>query len=171
MARNDFASQTLCPVARAESIAGDIWTVLVLRELFMGTHRFDEIQAMTGATPQMVAARLKNLESEGLVERQRYNERPARYEYHLTDKGRDFWPVLMALRAWGEKWCRLPGEDRAVEYLHTSCGHSAGLGPVCDYCGELLRREELGTTFSTATAAERETRRTASRARKQRGSA
>jgi DNA-binding HxlR family transcriptional regulator len=167
MARNDIALQTLCPVARAESVAGDIWTVLVLRELFANNHRFDEIQAMTGATPQMVATRLKNLEADGLVERRRYNERPPRYEYHLTEKGSDFFPVLLALRAWGEKWCRLPGEEMSMDYFHQPCGHSAGLGPLCGHCGELLRREDLTAKRSPAAIAERETRRRAVKASKQ----
>ena len=168
MARNDIALQTLCPVARAESVAGDIWTVLVLRELFANNHRFDEIQAMTGATPQMVAARLKNLEADGLVERRRYNERPPRYEYHLTEKGADFFPVLMALRAWGEKWCGCPGEEPSLEYTHNICGQPAGFGPLCDHCGQLLRHEELTRKLSPAAIAEREARREAQKAARQR---
>lgn len=157
----DSAAQTQCPVARAESVAGDIWTVLVLRELLAGTHRFDEIQAMTGATPQMAATRLKKLEADGLVERRRYSERPPRYEYHLTEKGADFFPVLMALRAWGEKWMRLPGEEPSILYTHNVCGQPAGFGPLCDHCGKLLRREELTRHFSPAAIAEREARREA----------
>src|SRR5215470_15165781 len=86
-------AQTLCPVARAELVVGDRWTVLVLRELFAGNHRFEEIQAQTGATPQMVAARLKQLEADGLVERRPYSDRPLRFGYHLTDKGDAFFPV------------------------------------------------------------------------------
>ncbi|SFK78528.1 transcriptional regulator, HxlR family [Mesorhizobium albiziae] len=159
MAKLDIFQQTLCPVARAESVVGDIWTVLVLRELFARNHRFDEIQVMTGATPQMLATRLKKLEADGLLERRLYNKRPPRYEYHLTDKGRDFWPVLMALRAWGEKWCRLPGEELSTNYVHQTCGHAAGLGPLCDHCGELLRHEELIGKPSRARAAELEQRR------------
>lgn len=162
-AGNKQAFQTLCAVARAESVVGDIWTVLVLRELFAGNHRFDEIQVMTGATPQMAVARLKTLEAEGLIERRLYNERPPRYEYHLTDKGADFFPVLMALRAWGEKWYRLPGEGPSVDYLHKTCGHSAGLGPMCDHCGELLRREDLTARPSEASSAEREAWRAAAK--------
>ena len=168
MPRPDLFQQTLCPVARAESVAGDIWTVLVLRELFASNHRFDEIQAMTGATPQMVATRLKNLEADGLVERHRYHERPLRYEYHLTEKGEDFFPVLMALRAWGEKWCRLPGEEPSLEYTHNICGQPAGFGPLCDHCGQLLRRDELSRKLSPAAIAEREARRDALKAARQR---
>jgi DNA-binding HxlR family transcriptional regulator len=171
MPKPDLFQQTLCPVARAESVFGDIWSVLVLRELFSANHRFDEIQVQTGATPQMVASRLKNLESDGLVERRLYSERPPRYEYHLTDKGRDFWPVLMALRAWGEKWCRLPGEEMSLSYLHNVCGQPAGLGPLCDHCGELLRREELTGMRSQASEAEREARRKTAKDLRQRASA
>ena len=159
MAKPDFFQQTLCPVARAEGVFGDIWSVLILRELFSGNHRFDEIQAMTGATPQMVATRLKQLEADGVVERRRYSQRPPRFEYHLTEKGTDFWPVMMALRAWGEKWCRLPGEEMSVDYLHDRCGNPAGLGPLCDHCGELLRRDELVARRSPSSEAERAARR------------
>ncbi len=168
MARPDLFQQTLCPIARAESVAGDIWTVLVLRELLADNHRFDEIQAMTGATPQMAATRLKKLEADGLVERRPYSKRPPRYEYHLTEKGADFFPVLMALRAWGEKWARLPGEKPSLEYAHKVCGKPAGFGPLCDHCGQLLRREELTRTLSAAAVAEREARREAVKAAQRR---
>jgi DNA-binding HxlR family transcriptional regulator len=140
---DNTADQTLCPVARAETVVGGRWTVLILRELFMRCHRFDEIQAQTGATPQMIAARLKKLEEDGLVKRRVYNKRPQRYEYHLTEKGEAFFAVLLALRAWGETWCKSPKEGRAMIYIHLTCGKPAGLGPVCESCGKPLRSEEL----------------------------
>lgn len=154
-------TQTLCPISRAEAIVGDRWTVLVLRELFMGSHRFDEIQAQTGGTPQMIAARLKNMEADGLVARRPYNERPPRYEYHLTPKGQAFYSVVLALRAWGETWCKSPEEGLAVVYTHKTCGQPAGLGPLCEHCGELLRREELISEPSAAYIEERNARREA----------
>ncbi|MGF6283470.1 winged helix-turn-helix transcriptional regulator [Pseudomonas silensiensis] len=154
-------TQTLCPISRAEAIVGDRWTVLVLRELFMGSHRFDEIQAQTGGTPQMIAARLKNMEADGLVARRPYNERPPRYEYHLTPKGQAFYSVVLALRAWGETWCKSPEEGLAVVYTHKTCGQPAGLGPLCEHCGELLRREELISEPSAAYLEERNARREA----------
>ena len=169
MTEIDSAAETQCPVARTAGVTGDFWSLLTLRELFAGNHRFDEIQAMTGATPQMVAARLKKLEAAGLVERRPYSERPPRYEYHLTDKGSDFFPVMMALRAWGETWLRLPGEDPSVVYTHLSCGQPAGFGALCNHCGQPLRHEHLKATQSAATVAERETLRATfkkSRARK-----
>ena len=137
------AEQTLCPVARAETAVGDRWTVLILRELFVANHRFEELQAQTEATPQMIAARLKKLEADGLVKRRVYNKRPLRHDYHLTEKGEAFFPVLLALRAWGETWCKSPGEGRAVMYTHRTCGKPAGLGPVCESCGQPLRRKDL----------------------------
>ncbi|WP_460126338.1 winged helix-turn-helix transcriptional regulator [Pseudomonas sp. S2_C03] len=161
MSTNTNAPDTLCPIARAEAVVGDRWTVLVLRELFMGSHRYDEIQAQTGGTPQMVATRLKNLEAEGMVERRLYNERPPRYEYHLSEKGRAFYSVILALRAWGETWCKSPEEGLAVVYTHKACGEPAGLGPACDHCGELLRRDELASEQSPAYQAERLARREA----------
>ena len=159
MSANPGTSQTLCPISRAEEIVGDRWTVLVLRELFMGSHRFDEIQAQTGGTPQMIATRLKNMEADGLVTRRPYNERPLRYEYHLTAKGEAFYSVLLALRAWGETWCKSPQEGLAVRYTHQACGKPAGLGPLCEHCGEPLRRGQLISEHSEAYATERKSRR------------
>ena len=103
MAVKKNSPETLCPIARAEDIVGDRWTVLVLRELFMRNHRYDEIQVQTGGTPQMVAARLKSLEADGMLERRAYSERPPRYEYVPTARGEDFRMVLMALVAWGNR--------------------------------------------------------------------
>ena len=156
--KGNAADQTLCPVARAESIVGDRWTVLLLRELFMRMHRFEEIQAQTGATPQMIASRLKKLEADGLVKRRAYNERPLRYEYHLTEQGEAFYPVILALRAWGETWCKSPREGRAVIYTHLTCGMPAGLGPVCESCCKPLRREDLRAEQGPKYRRERETR-------------
>jgi len=156
--KDNTADQTLCPVARAEGIVSDRWTVLILRELFMRMHRFEEIQAQTGATPQMIAARLKKLEADGLVKRHVYNKRPLRHEYRLTEKGEAFYPVVLALRAWGETWCKSPREGRAVNYTHRTCGKPAGLGPVCESCRKPLRREDLIAEQAPKYRREREVR-------------
>jgi DNA-binding HxlR family transcriptional regulator len=94
----------------------------------MRMHRFEEIQAQTGAKPQMIAARLRKLEADGLVKRHVYNKRPLRHEYHLTEKGEAFYPVILTLRAWGETWCKSPKEGRAVIYTYLTYGKLAGLG-------------------------------------------
>ena len=149
---------TECPIARSQSLVGERWTILVIRELFMGVSRFDGIQAQTGATPQMLAARLKKLEEAGLIERRPYSTRPLRYEYALTEMGLDFYPVILALRAWGEKWCKPRGKKLAVRYTHIPCGKDLGLGTVCRSCGAELKRSDLAAKLAPAYASEREQR-------------
>jgi DNA-binding HxlR family transcriptional regulator len=149
---------TLCPVGRAAAVVGDRWSVLVLRELFSENHRFEEIQAQTDATPQMVAARLKSLEADGIIERRIYNERPLRHDYHLTPKGEALYPAFLALRAWGETWLKKPKEGRTVDYIHKTCGKPAGLGTVCESCGKVLKRADLEGDFNPAYQAERDAR-------------
>jgi DNA-binding HxlR family transcriptional regulator len=149
---------TDCPIARTQSLVGERWTVLVIRELFMGNTHFDDIQAQTGATPQMLAARLKKLEAAGLIKREPYSTRPLRYEYVLTEMGQDFYPVILALRAWGEKWCKPRKKGVAVRYTHVPCGHDPGLGTVCQSCGMVLKQADLTSKPSLAYARERENR-------------
>lgn len=156
--KGNDADQTLCPVARSETEVGDRWTVLILRELLSGNHRFEELQGFTGATPQMITTRLKKLEADGLVKRRIYSQRPKRYDYHLTEKGEAFHPVLLALRAFGETWCKSPREGRAMNYTHLTCGGPAGLGPVCETCGKPLRRAELIAEASPKYRRERQAR-------------
>lgn len=149
------SAPTLCPVARSQEVVGDRWTVLVLRELFMGNGRFDTLQTQTEATPQMLASRLKKLEAAGLVERRPYSTRPLRHEYALTEMGAEFYPVILALRGWGEKWCKTPQEGVAVQYTHLPCGKDPGLGMVCQHCGVELRRSELAARPSASYEQER----------------
>lgn len=104
----DGVNETLCPTARALSVVGERWTLLILRELSFGVHRFDEIQAQTKMSPNLLARRLKRLETDGLVERRSYSQRPPRYEYHRTAKGEGMDTVLLALRAWGMQWESAP---------------------------------------------------------------
>jgi DNA-binding HxlR family transcriptional regulator len=152
--------ETECPIARSQKIVGDRWTVLILRELFMGNHRFEEIQAQTEATPQMLSSRLKKLEADGVIERRKYSKRPIRHEYVLTDMGQDLYSVVLALRAWGETWCKPKGR-LAVQQIHIPCGHDPGLGAACQSCGATLRKSELKSEMSPAYSRERELRRAA----------
>src|SRR3712207_9474368 len=107
MKRTEFASWP-CSVARTVDLLGDWWTPLVLREAFLGVRRFDDMPRELGIGRNVLTQRLKRLVEEGLLERVRYQEKPDRYGYHLTEKGRDFSPVLGALSCWGDR--RLPGE-------------------------------------------------------------
>ena len=93
----------VCSVARTLEVVGDRWSLLVIREAFLGNHRFDAIQRRTGAPRDILAARLRKLVETGVLERRRYQERPPRDEYHLTAAGRELHPVITALRQWGDR--------------------------------------------------------------------
>lgn len=105
-------SEFKCPAARALDSVGDWWSILIIRDAFQGLGRFDEFQASLGIAPNILTRRLKHLVAEGLFEKRLYCQRPARYEYALTAKGRDFFPVLMALFAWGNR--HLPPDEVAM---------------------------------------------------------
>jgi Predicted transcriptional regulators len=92
-----------CPIARSLERVGEWWSILILRDAFQGLTRFDEFQKSLDIAPNMLTRRLKALVEAGLLERRRYSERPPRDEYLLTERGRDFRPVLWSLLAWGNK--------------------------------------------------------------------
>lgn len=102
MQRTSFKNME-CPAARALERVGEWWSILILRDAFHGLSRFDEFQASLGIAPNILTRRLKQLTENGLLARHRYSERPPRYEYRLTAQGRDFFPVLAALLAWGNR--------------------------------------------------------------------
>jgi DNA-binding HxlR family transcriptional regulator len=97
--------QRSCPVARTLDLIGERWSLLILRDLFLsGPRRFQDFQeSMDGLAPNILSARLKDLEENDLVVRRLYSEHPPRLEYHLSDKGRSLGPVLKALKQWGEQ--------------------------------------------------------------------
>ncbi len=130
-----------CSIARTVDLLGDWWTPLVLRELFFGLTRFDDLQRALSIGRNVLTDRLRRLEHEGLLERRQYQERPPRFEYHLTEKGRDFHPVLLAMMRWGDRW--LHGSKGAPVLLrHTRCGAITHAEPTCAHCHEPLRHEE-----------------------------
>ena len=124
----------VCSIARTLEVVGDRWALLVVREAFLGVHRFDEIQRKTGAPRDILAARLKKLVETGVLERRLYQERPARYEYQLTEAGRGLYAVVTALRQWGDRYVTAPGPTPA-RFAHT-CGAHDPAQFVCPDCGE-----------------------------------
>jgi DNA-binding HxlR family transcriptional regulator len=92
-----------CPVARALSIIGDRWTLLIVRDCFLGKSRFEEFQKSLGVTRHVLSDRLKRLVEQGVLERNAYSQKPLRYAYSLSEKGRDFAPALIGLKDWGKK--------------------------------------------------------------------
>lgn len=124
-----------CSMATALEVIGEKWSLLVVRELALGVHRFDRIARNTGAPRDILTARLRRLESAGVLEKRLYQERPERFEYHLTAAGKELRPILLALAQWGERWA---GDDNRVEWIH-SCGEPLDLVPTCRACGEEVR--------------------------------
>lgn len=103
----DLASNH-CPVARTLTLIGDRWTILILRDCFFGLSKFDQFAASTGATRHVIASRLKRLVEAGILEKSAYQTRPQRYDYTLTQKGRDLGPVLLSLKTWGQQYTPAP---------------------------------------------------------------
>jgi DNA-binding HxlR family transcriptional regulator len=130
-----------CSIARTLAVLGERWTLLVLRQSFLRTKRFEDFQAALGIARNVLAERLQRLVGEGILERRQYQERPARYEYKLTQKGLDLYPVLVSLMQWGDRY---NAEDGApVVLVHRSCGHVADPNFVCSHCGEELDPREV----------------------------
>src|SRR6516225_5909622 len=103
MLRNDYQGQD-CSIARALEVVGERWTLLIVRDAFLGLRRFDQFQDSLGVARNVLTDRLKRLVQEGILERVRYSERPERYEYRLRPKGRDLAVTLAGLRQWGDKY-------------------------------------------------------------------
>ena len=103
MLKRDYAGQN-CSIARALEIVGERWTLLIVRDAFLGLRRFDQFQESLGIARNVLTDRLNRLVEEGVLERVRYSERPARYEYRLTRKGRDLQIALAGLRQWGDAY-------------------------------------------------------------------
>lgn len=151
---------SVCPIARALAVVGDRWTMLILRELFLGTRRFEEFQLQSGMSPHLLSTRLKRLEADGVVSRRLYSERPARHEYRLTHKGLDLYPLLLGLKSWGEKWGDFEeAAEPALVITHRQCGHETGLKLSCPECGEPFGPKDALVTLGKNFTAERAARR------------
>jgi DNA-binding HxlR family transcriptional regulator len=143
MKRTSFARWP-CSIARTVDLLGDWWTPLVLREAFYGVRRFDEFQQSLGIGRNILTERLRRLVDNGLLERRKYQDRPQRHEYRLTEKGRDFFPVLAALMRWGDRWLD-GGKGEPVTLRHLTCGQVSRAEIVCSECGEPLSARDVVT--------------------------
>lgn len=128
-----------CSIAGALEVIGEKWSLLAIRELFLGAYRFNEIQANTGAPRDILADRLRKLVDSGVVERERYQEHPPRDEYHLTAAGHALFGAITMLREWGDEFCPQPG---VPEFTH-KCGNIAKSRVVCAHCGEPVTERNL----------------------------
>jgi DNA-binding HxlR family transcriptional regulator len=127
-----------CSIAAALTVLGEKWSLLVVRELALNVHRFDQIARNTGAPRDILTSRLRRLEAEGVLEKRLYQDHPARYEYHLSEAGGELRPILLALADWGERWTGQGG----ARWIH-SCGHELDLVHTCAACGGEVTGSDL----------------------------
>ena len=133
----DFA----CSIARTMDVIGEPWSPLVLRDVFAGVHRFDQIQADLGVSRKVLTERLNHLVEQGVLDRRQYDARP-RFEYHLTDKGTELVDLLMVMVGWGDRW--LAGQaGPPVLYRHRACGQVSQVDLRCASCGEPMHAGDV----------------------------
>ena len=141
MQRTDFALMQ-CSIARGLAIAGEPWTPLVIRDVYIGINRFDDLQRDLGISRKVLAERLRHLVNAGMLERRPYSERPLRHEYALTEMGMEYVDVLMAMVAWGDRWTAGAAGPPAL-YRHRSCGRITHVVPHCAVCGEEMHATDV----------------------------
>jgi DNA-binding HxlR family transcriptional regulator len=122
MKRTSFGKMQ-CPVARSLERIGEWWSILIIRDALHGLTRFDQFEDSLGIAPNMLTRRLAALVKAGVLEKHRYSERPPRYEYLLTARGRDFKQVILAMQAWGNK--HFAPEGASVMLVHAATGEAA----------------------------------------------
>jgi DNA-binding HxlR family transcriptional regulator len=136
MLGSDYKGQN-CSIARSLELVGERWTILVLRDAFLGLRRFDQFQRSLGIARNVLAARLERLIGEEILEKIPYQERPLRHEYRLTAKGLDLWPVVVELLRWGDRYAA-PATGPPIVLRHEGCGGELGEHRACTRCGKLL---------------------------------
>jgi len=158
MQRTDFAGMA-CSIARTLAVAGEPWSPLILRDVWLGIRRFEGLQRDLGISRKVLAERLRWLVDQGVLERRAYEQRPPRHEYVLTPKGLELCDVLMAIAAWGDRWTA--GEAGPPALLrHTVCGQITHAEIRCARCGEPLHAQDVvlepgpGAVLSPAAAAD-----------------
>lgn len=134
MHRTSFA-QMHCSIAQTLDLVGEWWTPLILRDIYLGLHRFDEIAENLEISRNLLTRRLKDLVDRGILERHKYQDRPARHSYHLTETGGELVLALLVLMAWGDRRATPPGGPPA-RLIHQGCRQSFSPVVVCSCCGE-----------------------------------
>jgi DNA-binding HxlR family transcriptional regulator len=128
-------------VSQTLKVIGDRWSFMVIREAFFGVRRFDDLQNKLGIAPNILTDRLDRLVGEGIFVRRKYQDFPERYEYPLTDKGKDLYGPLVAMLRWGDDW--LARKKPPLILTHKGCGHDFNPTVVCDHCRKPLRAKEM----------------------------
>jgi DNA-binding HxlR family transcriptional regulator len=134
-----------CPIARTLDVIGEWWTLLIVRDAFLGARRYEEFRS-TGIADNILSARLKRLVDDEILERRPYQSHPERFEYLLTAKGRALLPVIASIASWGQKWTKGSVADRTPRLSHVECGHELSLGSfgmTCAGCGRAVSVDEV----------------------------
>jgi len=142
---NEYEGQ-VCSIARTLEMVGERWTILVIREVFNGNRKFSEMHRSLGVARNVLTARLQRLVDEDILERRPYSERPERYEYFLTEKGLDLWPVMISLMFWGDKHEPLQGGRPSIVVHKGDCGGEIDDRRICAKCGKKLSVREARAT-------------------------
>jgi DNA-binding HxlR family transcriptional regulator len=156
-----------CSIAAALEVVGEKWSLLVVRELFLGQRRFSDIAANTGAPRDILTARLRRLEEVGVITRRAYSEHPPRYEYVLTDAGKDLRPVILSLKHWGDTHVM---HESLAPVLQHSCGAAFEPRLACAACGEVIHDPRTLVTATAGTPADDPAPATSARRRRSRRS-
>ena len=143
MQRKSFAEMD-CSVAQCLEVVGEWWSMLIVRDSFLGVTRFEEFQRRLGIARNILQQRLTKLVDAGILVRVPYSEHPPRFDYRLTDKGRALWPVMTAMRQWGDEFAAPSGTP--IEVTHVACGSAAPAVLVCGSCGEPLGPKDVRVT-------------------------
>lgn len=146
-----------CSVAQCLEVVGEWWSMLIMRDAFLGVTRFDQFQQRLGISRNVLNQRLSHLVEAGVLVKVPYRDHPPRHDYRLTDKGRDLWPVLTTMRQWGDKYAAPDGPP--LELAHKACGEVSEAVLTCSTCGESIgprdvravsSRGALGSLLGTA---------------------
>ena len=141
MRRTSFADVD-CSIAQTLEVVGEWWTLLILRDAFQGVRRFEDFQRDLGIARNVLTQRLARLVDEQILERQRYQTQPERFEYRLTDKGLELYPVLISLMRWGDRWA-VGRAGPPVLLTHKACGHEGLPVLTCAGCGEEVEARRM----------------------------
>jgi DNA-binding HxlR family transcriptional regulator len=133
MERKSFSGMH-CSVAQCLEVVGEWWSLLILRDAFLGVTRFDDFQERLGISRNVLNERLAHLVEAGVLVKVPYSEHPPRHDYRLTDKGRDLWPVITTMRQWGDKHAAPAGPP--LQLIHKECGEISEALLICSSCGE-----------------------------------
>ena len=141
MRQTSFANVN-CSLAQSLELIGDWWTPLILRDVFVGIDKFDDLAVDLGISRNLLTSRLSDLVGYEIIKRVPYSERPPRDRYVLTEAGGELMPILAALTAWGDRWTERKNGPPML-FRHKACGHVMTPQVACSRCGKVLNATDL----------------------------